>query len=77
MPTFRSCLGRSELLLLCISPKRGDILIETLNFLISEFAESLFGLMDSLLLTSGVSLLGFLVAIILLTVIIGAILIRV
>lgn len=52
-------------------------MLETLTFLVSEFAKSLFSFLDSLLLTNGVSLLGFLVAIILLVIIIGAVLIRV
>lgn len=52
-------------------------MLDTLTFLVSEFSQSLFSFMDSLLLTNGVSLLGFLVAIILLVIVIGAVLIRV
>ena len=49
----------------------------TLFFLIGEFFPSFLGLIDTFMIDEGVSLLGLLVAIILLSVIIGAILIRV
>lgn len=52
-------------------------MIDTLVFLTEEFSASFLSFIDSLMLASGVSLLGFFVAIILLTIIVGAILIRV
>ena len=52
-------------------------MIDALVFLTEEFSASFLSFIDSLMLSSGVSLLGFFVAIILLTIIVGAILIRV
>lgn len=52
-------------------------MIDTLVFLTEEFSASFLSFIDSLMFAPGVSLLGFFVAIILLTIIVGAILIRV
>lgn len=52
-------------------------MIDTLDYLVTELLPSLFNWLNSSFLASGVSILGFIVAVNLLIIIIGAILIRV